>query len=312
MKIASLVQLNIEPCIQRLDNRIMTSAEWKRPALEVLLKLYREHPVLYDMRHPKYYNKTDRQKALNTIIDLLEDHRPGTTSNEILRKIQSMRTQFGQELSKIKRQQSKGVSYAPTVWWYNYLSFLRIHIRPRSAIDDEYKLTDSQRSEADYENYNDESYDYDESEIVYEIQSPLKVKGNKAELINDSKLQNGNDKDEIIYEITEANTVIPKRKHDLTLTEEQSAKHLRSEATFDGTSVQSNSGGECSAGRKSEICEIAVEDDRCHSLGKFVASQMAAIKDDYLFYATQMDVLNVINKAQLNQLVIDKEERKAN
>ncbi|XP_055543493.1 uncharacterized protein LOC129729039 [Wyeomyia smithii] len=293
----------------------MASAEWKRPALEVLLKLYREHPILYDMRHSKYYNKTERQKALNTIIDMLEDHRPGTTTNDILRKIQSMRTQFGQELSKLKRKQSNGQRYVPTVWWYNYLSFLKIHIKPRSAVEeDEIKLSIShQPSEGEFESYTEESLDFDgESEIIYEIQSAPKGTVIKTDS-SDSKLQNGSDKEEVIYEITQANTVVPKRKLDLSTSEElRSPKQPHIESGIDESSVQSNSGADCSAGRKSEVCEVAVDGDRCHSLGRFVTSQMASIRDDYLFYATQMDVLNIINKAQLKQLLIDKDDKTSN
>ncbi|XP_053693519.1 uncharacterized protein LOC128741604 [Sabethes cyaneus] len=284
----------------------MTSGEWKRPALEVLLKLYREHPILYDMRHPKYYNKTERQKALNTIIDMLEDLRPGTTSNDILRKIQSMRTQFGQELTKVKKRQNKGLTYVPTIWWYNYLSFLRIHIRPRSAIEDDAR----HQSDPEYENYADDSLEYDgDSEVIYEIQSVSK--GIKAEASGNAKAENGNDKEEIIYEITEANTVVPKRKIDLNNSDEQILKQARTETVIEEEPIQSSSGGEGSGSRKTEICEIAVDGDRCHSLGRFVSSQMASIKDDYLFYATQMDVLNIINKAQLKQLLFDKEEKKS-
>ena len=46
--------------------------------------------------------------------------------------------------------------------------------------------------------------------------------------------------------------------------------------------------------------------DRNQELAKFVASQMALIKDDYLFYNTQHEILSIINKAQLNQLLKDK------
>lgn len=304
--------MNIEPCIQQRDKGNMSNAEWKRPALEVLLKLYREHPILYDMRHSKYYNKSERQKALNTIIDMLEDHRPGTTSNEILRKIQSMRTQFGQELTKMKKQQNKGLAYAPTVWWYNYLSFLRGHIRPRSGIDEEDFKIKQQPPEGEYESYNEESLDYDgESEIIYEIQST--PKGVKNESCNNIKLQNSNDKEEIIYEITQANTVVPKRKVELNTTDNQIFKQPRTETTIlDDSSIRPSSVADCSTSRKIEVCEMTIDSDRSHSLGRFVTSQMASIKDDYLFYATQMDVLNVINKAQLKQLLIDKEEKKSN
>ncbi|XP_058454520.1 uncharacterized protein LOC131432329 [Malaya genurostris] len=311
-----MLQLNIEPCIQRSESKAMSNVDWRRPALEILLKLYREHPMLYDMRHPKYYNKTERQKALNTIIDLLEDHRPGTTTHDILKKIQTMRTQFGQELSKTRKMQNKGVSYTPTVWWYKHLVFLRNHIRPRALDDDDdYNVSISQKQDGDYESYTgDDSCDYENeghSEIVYEIQSTPSSKGSKAEFSSETKLfrkventpatQLNGSKDEVIYEITQGNTLVPKRKIDVFSPEDSTPKHARTETTAeDHLSVS-----QVNTGRKVEMIELAVDSDRCRSLGHFVSSQMALIKDDFLFYSTQMEVLNIINGAHLKQLQMD-------
>ncbi|XP_058822686.1 uncharacterized protein LOC131684128 [Topomyia yanbarensis] len=317
MKGASMLQLDIEPCIQRPESKIMSSLDWRRPALEILLKLYREHPMLYDMRHSKYYNKTERQKALNTIIDLLEDHRPGTTTHEILKKIQTLRTQFGQEISKMRKLQNKGIAYTPSVWWYKHLAFLRSHIKPRSLDDDEdYNVSISQQQEGgEYVSYTGEdSCDYEndgQSEIVYEIQSTPASKGPKIEFNSDTKLYrkggtpvtqlNGSTKDEIIYEITQGNTLVPKRKLELMPAAESTPKHARNESALE----ENLSISQVNSVRKAEVIELAVDSDRSRSIGHFVSSQMASIKDDFLFYKTQMEVLNIINNAQLKQLQID-------
>lgn len=330
----------------------MTSIDWKRSATEVLLKLYKEHPILYNMRHPKYYNKSERQMALNTIIDLLEDHRPGTTTNDILKKIQTMRTQFGQELGKVRRAQEKGGQYVPTVWWYSYLSFLRNHIKPRNGTlepveDDTNNYQQEEEEEYEYETevYEDEN---DGSEIVYEIQNAQPGKDTKEDLLGKTKMvrkshnvtasstHNGT-KEEIIFEITDADTVVPKRKHEVisaadlaaatpvkiirqeliaaaaaapqtptSLTSLPTTKHAVVEPATPVTLANTSGAG---GAAHPEAVEISVETDRARSLGNFVASQISGIKDDYLFYSTQMDVLNVINKALLKQLHMDKEEK---
>lgn len=351
MKKGSLLQLSIEPYVRNSEAggnsrgspgkaSKMSAIDWKRGATEVLLKLYKEHPILYNMRHPKYYNKNERQMALNTIIDLLEDHRPGTSTNDILKKIQTMRTQFGQEYGKVKRAQDKGIQYVPTVWWYNYLSFLRHHIRPRNARDPEPEQDQEQEDDNSYQQGDEEyeSYtevyeeDNDDSEVVYEIQSATPGKDTKSDLLGQTKLMrkshnvmttlNGSNKEQIIFEITDADTVVPKRKLEVDQTGVAAAtpppaKIMRQEviatpktaslitlaepatpiATVVNTSVVQ------------EAVEVSVESDRSRSLGNFVASQINGIKDDYLFYSTQMDVLNVINKALLKQLHMDKEEK---
>uniref|UniRef100_A0A1Q3F0H6 Putative alcohol dehydrogenase transcription factor myb/sant-like protein n=1 Tax=Culex tarsalis TaxID=7177 RepID=A0A1Q3F0H6_CULTA len=329
----------------------MSSIDWKRGATEVLLKLYKEHPILYNMRHPKYYNKSERQMALNTIIDLLEDHRPGTTTNDILKKIQTMRTQFGQEYGKVRRAQEKGGQYVPTVWWYSYLSFLRQHIRPRNGAPELVEEDDNsyQQGEEEYETYTEVYEDEnDDSEIVYEIQG----KDSKEDLLgktkmvrkshNVSTIHNGT-KEQIIFEITDADTVVPKRKHEVISAADLAAatpvKIIRSEVIASPTATPTqasltsmpklavepvgtptvvaqtaatatpNTSASGGGGGGEHFETTSVESDRARSLGNFVAAQINGIKDDFLFYSTQMDVLNVINKALLKQLHMDKEEK---
>lgn len=366
MKKGSLLQLSIEPYVRESSSSSaagtstdysspkMASLDWKRSATEVLLKLYKEHPILYNMRHPKYYNKSERQMALNTIIDLLEDHRPGTTTNDILKKIQTMRTQFGQELGKVRRAQDRGGQYVPTVWWYSYLSFLKHHIRPRNAaletVDEDSYQQQQQHQSSDGQDDEYESYaevyeeDNEDSEIVYEIQSAQEGKDTKQDLLGKTKMvrkshnvvtaSNGAGKDEFIFEITDAgDTVVPKRKHEVIAASELATvtpvKIIRQEilpaptpktpasltslptpnhAALEPATPANTSGGG-SALNAETVETISVEMDRARSLGNFVASQISGIKDDYLFYSTQMDVLNVINKALLKQLHMDKEEK---
>ncbi|XP_055641512.1 uncharacterized protein LOC129778568 [Toxorhynchites rutilus septentrionalis] len=319
---SSLLHLDIERCVQEEQSSIVMAGEsWKRPALEILLKLYKEHPILYDMRHPKYYNKNERQKTLMRIIDLLEDHRPGTTMNDILKKIQTMRTQFGQELNKFRKTHKTGGEYTPTVWWYNYLSFLRSHIKPRSAMTDDkdyeedYNSSATHNSDGEYEYTADESYVVDNegsSEVVYEIQS-TEERDTKADFGGETNLLhkhdgaaptmiNGSSKGEIIYEITNTNTIVPKRKIDVIETEELTPK-----AKVHKQSASEETVLPASATKKPEVYEIVLETDRARSLGQFVTAQIAMIKDDYLFYSTQMEVLSAINKSQLKQLQMDKE-----
>lgn len=301
--------------------RKMTSADWNKPSLEILLNVYRDHPILYDMRHPKYYAKVERQKALNTIIEMLDDHRPGTTTSDILKKIQTMRTQFGQEFSKVRKAQSKGNKYVPSVWWYDYLAFLQKHIKPRTCnirdeITDHSQETEdgymsSNQTTEDYESYTaEEQYDDNESEIVYEIQgSP--TNGLKTEHGSETKYIRRRDyanlpvtgNEEVVYEITNGNTVVPKRKLDLLrspIAAEPETKQQRTDTVVSTSSPKGAASGIV-------VQEITVEPDRCKSFGLFVASQIATVKDDMLFYSTQMEVLNVINKAQLKQLQMDKD-----
>lgn len=149
----------------------------------------------------------------------------------------------------------------------------------------------------------------------------------KSHNVSASMTHNG-PKEEIIFEITDANTVVAKRKHEvisaadlaaatpvkIIRTDVIAAPHPQTQTPAAPTSLPKHepvgTPATTPANTSVEQVEpISVESDRARSLGNFVAAQINGIKDDYLFYSTQMDVLNVINKALLKQLHMDKEEK---
>lgn len=287
----------------------MASAEWKREAVEHLIELYRKQPVLYNMRHPRYYNKGSRNEAVCTILAEMHDIRPESTTQDILRKIQTLRTQFGQEISKARRASKHGMAYRPTAWWFKGLSFLQDHIKHRSISpdpsevdssnikkdveDNTFKVSiihsdplESEISNNDYEHSMDEA-EYD-TEIHYEIDT-IDHRNNKTVELKPVTLtsqfgkQQTNDSDR-------------KSRGSFVFQPEQQS------APTGGTVVDLPPAKDQSV----ILGDLVVPNERHRSLGNFVASQMLQIKDDHLFYSTQMEVLNVINRAILQQLMHDK------
>uniref|UniRef100_A0A182NLC6 MADF domain-containing protein n=1 Tax=Anopheles dirus TaxID=7168 RepID=A0A182NLC6_9DIPT len=319
------------------------SSDWQREATDFLIQEYKKHPVLYDMRHSRYYNKTARGKALTEMVmEINNNVRPGTTMKDVLRKIQTMRTQFGQELTKARRHALNGTVYQPTVWWYQGLCFLKQHIKHRSieatsmgSDTDNWKTEqddnstfnvsivrngDSSQSpnelNPDYEHSTDDM-EY-ETEVHYEI-NPIDMKSIKAlelkpivppTIVGSTKREsrhsdNGerrmtrssqpSSSSEQTY-VTRASTC-----HDLVA--EQGTPTVLELKTLDAVTAETIATPRANG--------PAVSEERYRSLGSFVASQMASIRDDYTFYETQMEILNVVNKGILRQLAVDKEAAKA-
>ncbi|KFB35971.1 hypothetical protein ZHAS_00002955 [Anopheles sinensis] len=286
----------------------MASAEWKREAVEHLIEQYRKQPVLYNMRHPRYYNKSSRNEAVTTILAEMHEVRPESTAQDILRKIQTLRTQFGQEISKARRASKHGMAYRPTAWWFKGLSFLQDHIKHRSIspepidlessikkdVDDNtFKVSiihtdplENEMSNNDYEHSMDEG-DYD-TEIHYEIDT-IDQRNNKTleikpvPLASQFNKQQNNDSDR-------------KSRGSFIFQSEQQL------GPTGGTVIDLPTAKDQSV----ILGDLVVPNERYRSLGNFVASQMLQIKDDHLFYSTQMEVLNVINRAILQQLSYDK------
>uniref|UniRef100_A0A182RYP3 MADF domain-containing protein n=1 Tax=Anopheles funestus TaxID=62324 RepID=A0A182RYP3_ANOFN len=308
------------------------SVEWKRDSTEVLIQAYKKHPVLYDMRHPRYYNKTVRGKALVEIVDKVQHLRPDTTMKDVVRKIQTLRTQFGQELTKARRHTLNGSVYHPTVWWYQGLSFLQNHIKHRSfdpnpgmgdmdswksEPDDNssFKVsivrngTSESPNNLDYENSTDE-LEY-ETEVHYEINS-VDMKDIKTvelkPIIPSSSLAK---KRESRYEDREDRKIVRtsqivrndhiERSHSPVAEQDQSSE--QSATLMELKTVNSFPGNEL-------MPSSATTSERHSSLGNFVGSQMGSIKDDYLYYETQMEILNIMNRGILRQLALDKKNGK--
>ncbi|KAJ0180393.1 hypothetical protein K1T71_003797 [Dendrolimus kikuchii] len=78
---------------------------------------------LWDIKNPVYRNRIAKQRKLEFLADMF-----GTTSEEISRKIHNLRTQFNNELRKIKRRQlstGEGTVVGGSSWeYFDALTFL--------------------------------------------------------------------------------------------------------------------------------------------------------------------------------------------
>lgn len=215
-----------------------------------------------------YYNKQARQIAIDKILTAVLKHRPGTTTHEIIKKIQVLRTQYGQEICKIKKSQKYGeeYTYVPKIWWFPELHFLKDYMKARpkgvkpdpeveeeetTVIQTEVSTPSSRAKRARLSEENITFVDRTGTPLT-EISTPGSMKSNKY----------------VIYENDFIDSNDPDHQSEIIV----------------------------------EPYNKPAEVKRHEEIGKFVAAQMATIKDDILFYQTQHEILTVINKANLKQL----------
>lgn len=64
----------------------------------------------------------------------MQRNRAETTLPEITKKIQTLRTQFGQEVNKIEKSQTLGedLAYKPKIWWFQHLEWIGDFMKTRT------------------------------------------------------------------------------------------------------------------------------------------------------------------------------------
>lgn len=116
----------------------MESIEWSDAATETLIELWQTKEELFCRNHPYFYAKDYKDKAIEAIRSQMEARGYHTTTNQILGKIQSLRTYFCSQRAKF--QQMKKVGHlteddSECRWrFYKSLQFLDENMKPRENI----------------------------------------------------------------------------------------------------------------------------------------------------------------------------------
>jgi hypothetical protein len=125
----------------------------KRKALLEFLQCYRSLPVLWDTNHVAYNNRQKKSEAYNELLNKFKQVEPNATRDNVVRKINSMRSAFRKELRKVRNSKRMGASandvYEPSLWYFNELLFLveqGIPNRGRSTLDEENEGYDNEEN----------------------------------------------------------------------------------------------------------------------------------------------------------------------
>lgn len=253
------------------------SGEWLKQSILDLITTYKEHENLYDAKHKLYYNKQARSKSIDKILEAVKKTKPDITINDVVKKIQTLRTQLGQEISKIEKSKSLGeeLIYVPKIWWFKHLSFLSKYMKMRSDPStplstklEHQKETSRDEEEPillEIENFEDDSVSQSESKKRRIEFSP--------NIINSGVSQTSDMSRTIEYIINEE-------------TSELIPHEPMSSATDDSKSYKDSRKFK----RKSK------------AFGKYVGCLMRDLNDEKLFFEAQNEILKIIEKTQLKMV----------
>ncbi|XP_053688423.1 uncharacterized protein LOC128737744 [Sabethes cyaneus] len=117
----------------------MSSADNKQ-FWTAFIRIYRNHPALWNCKSKLYSDKNVRNEAYNLLIEKAKEITPNADLRFVRAKIESLRASFRRELRKVKASMNRTESsmedvYEPTLWYYDLLSFLadQEELRPAAS-----------------------------------------------------------------------------------------------------------------------------------------------------------------------------------
>lgn len=258
------------------------SGEWLKQTVQDLINAYKQNENLYNPKHKLYYNKKARSTSIENILQCVKKTKEDATINDVIKKIQILRTQYGQEINKIEKSKSLGdeLMYTPKIWWFKNLSFIAKFMKMRSVQSVSLKL-DQQKS------YNQDSNN--EEETLFEI---VEATDNIIEEDLEQSDEQTPKKRRIEFSSSITNSSLNR------ISEPRTIEYIINEETSELIpNEQLNNVSITESDRKTLNCERLKRKSK--AFGKYVGCLMREFNDDKLFFEAQTEILKVIEKTAL-------------
>lgn len=116
----------------------MTSVEEKKFLLEVI-EVYRSLPALWDHGSKDYSNRTKKNEQYEELLKKYQEKYPEADRKALVKKINSLRTNFRKELRRIKNSERSGAGadevVEPTLWYFDEMKFLSDLEQPTESVN---------------------------------------------------------------------------------------------------------------------------------------------------------------------------------
>lgn len=94
----------------------------------LLISLYKDATILWDIKARDYKDKNKKNMALTNMVDILKRYKSNFSIEELKKKINLLRTNFNREHTKYKNSIKSGMGasevYSPKLFYYNDLMFI--------------------------------------------------------------------------------------------------------------------------------------------------------------------------------------------
>lgn len=101
------------------------------------IELYRQNECLWRIRSKDYLNKLKKNEAYELLAEKLKEKDSDATIETVKKRINNMKSVFRKEMKKVSQSIRSGASaadvYAPRLWYYSLLLFLKDQETPRKS-----------------------------------------------------------------------------------------------------------------------------------------------------------------------------------
>ncbi|KAK0179371.1 hypothetical protein PV327_005129 [Microctonus hyperodae] len=105
--------------------------------LEEFIDIYQSEPCLWRVKCKDYHNRYKRSAAYGKLVNKLKELEPTATKDDVVRKINTFRSNVRREKKKYDESVRSGASsdniYEPTLWYFHLFDFIGDQDVPRSS-----------------------------------------------------------------------------------------------------------------------------------------------------------------------------------
>lgn len=116
----------------------MDIRQWSKEFTVDFIELYRNYPCLWRIKSSDYSDRNKRNNAYENLCSKLQEIDETATKETVVKKVDSLRSNFRKELKKIKESKRSGAGtdnvYIPKLWYFEKLQFLLDQETPRSGV----------------------------------------------------------------------------------------------------------------------------------------------------------------------------------
>ncbi|XP_063585353.1 uncharacterized protein LOC134762737 [Penaeus indicus] len=109
----------------------------EREVMVDFIDIYRKHVALWKVKSKEYSNRNLRNKGIDELHGKLQELDPHCTRDDVMKKINSLRSSFRRELRKHESSKKSGNAtddiYTPTLWYFEDMMFICDQEMPRES-----------------------------------------------------------------------------------------------------------------------------------------------------------------------------------
>lgn len=109
----------------------------ERQFIVEFIEVYRGLPALWDVKSKDYSNRDKKGEQYDVLIKKYREKYPDAEKQEVVKKINSLRTNFRKELKRIRDAEKSGAGaedVEPSVWYFEEMRFLQTQETPTASI----------------------------------------------------------------------------------------------------------------------------------------------------------------------------------